>query len=128
MGYESLNLMKVSFHTEIPRGPKTHSVGLSAAGGANISIRKDLEHDLWWNRQGEIGAIHFMLPGPDGLVRLRVLPKGGRSIAVAVGDLMRELDLPVREMFVERGALDAVFREITLSSPAGGAPGDGAHG
>jgi len=63
-----------------------------------------------------------------GLRRLRVRPKDASPIAADIGQLVRAKGVHVREMFVERGALDAVFREITLSRPAGGAPGDGAHG
>ncbi|MGE0213600.1 MAG: ABC transporter ATP-binding protein [Parvibaculaceae bacterium] len=54
----------------------------------------------------------------DGLIRLRALPKSAASPAKAVGDLLRRENLTVEEMVVERGKLDDVFREITMSSGA----------
>ena len=58
----------------------------------------------------------------DGLARLRVLPKSKGSIAADIGQLVRAKGLPVSEMFVEKGTLDDVFREITTG---GGKKGDG---
>jgi ABC-2 type transport system ATP-binding protein len=46
-------------------------------------------------------------------VQLRALPKAGAVIAGEVADLLRQRSLPVVEMFVERGKLDDVFRQIT---------------
>ena len=57
----------------------------------------------------------------DGLARLRVLPKNRVSIAADIGRLVRAKDLPVSEMFVEKGTLDDVFRHITT----GGGKEDG---
>ncbi|HEX9570133.1 MAG TPA: ABC transporter ATP-binding protein [Rhodospirillales bacterium] len=53
----------------------------------------------------------------DGVARLRVLPRNAGLIAADVGELARARNIPVREMFVERGALDEVFRAITTGSP-----------
>jgi len=55
----------------------------------------------------------------DGVARLRILPKESAPIAADVGQLTRAKNIPVREMFVERGALDEVFRAITTGSADG---------
>jgi ABC-2 type transport system ATP-binding protein len=54
------------------------------------------------------------LGSKDGLRRLRARPRDGRSIAVEIGELIRARGIPTREMFVERGQLDEVFRTITI--------------
>ncbi|MBI1986296.1 MAG: ABC transporter ATP-binding protein, partial [Rhodospirillales bacterium] len=53
----------------------------------------------------------------DGVARLRVMPRNAGLIAADIGELARAKNIPVREMFVERGALDEVFRAITTGSP-----------
>jgi ABC-2 type transport system ATP-binding protein len=68
------------------------------------------------------------LPGMTGVspaardgttVRLRAIPKNGAAHAAqAVGDLMRREQLPFEEIYVERGKLDDVFRDITTSTQA----------
>jgi len=45
--------------------------------------------------------------------RIRALPKDGNSIVEDIWEVLRRKNTPVREMFVERGALDDVFRQIT---------------
>ncbi|WP_295558605.1 ABC transporter ATP-binding protein [uncultured Hyphomicrobium sp.] len=54
----------------------------------------------------------------NGHIRLRALPKTAASPAAAVGDLIRRESLSVEEVYVERGKLDDVFREITMSAQA----------
>ncbi|WP_244534511.1 ABC transporter ATP-binding protein [Hyphomicrobium sp. CS1GBMeth3] len=54
----------------------------------------------------------------NGHVRLRALPKDAPAAAKAVGELLRRESLPVEEIYVERGKLDDVFREITMSAQA----------
>jgi ABC-2 type transport system ATP-binding protein len=54
----------------------------------------------------------------NGHVRLRALPKDSASPAKAVGELLRRESLAVDEIYVERGKLDDVFREITMSAQA----------
>jgi len=61
------------------------------------------------------------LEAPNGVARFRVLPVSGASIALPLGDALRGAGVSVREIFVERGALDDVFREITTEE------GDPAH-
>lgn len=50
-----------------------------------------------------------------GLQSLHVLPEAGKSIATNVASALREKGVAVEEMFVERGRLDDVFRQITSS-------------
>ena len=45
--------------------------------------------------------------------RLRALPKDGSSIAEDIWKILRSKNTPVREIFIERGALEDVFRQIT---------------
>jgi len=52
-----------------------------------------------------------------GVARLRILPRDARLIAAEVGEVAQARNIPVREMFVERGALDEVFRAITTGGP-----------
>lgn len=51
-------------------------------------------------------------------VKLRALPKNGALSAQSVGDLLRGQRLSFEEIYVERGKLDDVFREITTTSQA----------
>jgi ABC-2 type transport system ATP-binding protein len=51
--------------------------------------------------------------------QLRVTPKTGKQIAADVAALLREKALPVDELYVERGKLDDVFRQITTSDQGG---------
>ena len=50
----------------------------------------------------------------DGQVQLRAIAKDGKSIAADVAAMLREKSLNVDEMFVERGKLDDVFRQLTV--------------
>ena len=58
------------------------------------------------------------LPAGGSRVRLRVTPAPGASIAGAVATVIQAKGLPIREMFVERGKLDDVFRQITTEEGA----------
>ena len=49
----------------------------------------------------------------NGARRLRARPANGAAIADAIGEMLRSTNTPVRELFVERGTLDDVFRKIT---------------
>lgn len=51
----------------------------------------------------------------NGHAQLRALPKSGRSIAPDVAACLREKAIPIDELFVERGKLDDVFRQITTA-------------
>lgn len=52
-----------------------------------------------------------------GRARLHVVPRAGASVVVPVGDWLRQHDVDTDEVFVDKGALDEVFRAIT--QPAG---------
>jgi len=54
----------------------------------------------------------------NGHVALRAIPKNGKAIATDVASLLHEKELPVEELFVERGKLDDVFRQITTTEGA----------
>jgi ABC-2 type transport system ATP-binding protein len=54
-----------------------------------------------------------VLPNPDGTIRLRVPSLDGQPRLTAVADLLTARQVPAREVTVERGRLDEVFRLIT---------------
>jgi ABC-2 type transport system ATP-binding protein len=60
------------------------------------------------------------LDAVNGHIQLRALPRNGASIAGDVAALLRERSISVEEMFVERGKLDDVFRQITSSDEGAG--------
>jgi ABC-2 type transport system ATP-binding protein len=60
------------------------------------------------------------LPATNGHIQLRAMPKNGAAIAADVAALLRERSITVEEMFVERGKLDDVFRQITTSDVGAG--------
>ena len=51
----------------------------------------------------------------DGRLQLRAIPKNGAGIVTDVASAIRQKALAVDEIFVERGKLDDVFRQITSS-------------
>ena len=51
----------------------------------------------------------------NGQLHLRAIPKNGAGIVADVASLIRQKALVVDEMFIERGKLDDVFRQITTS-------------
>jgi ABC-2 type transport system ATP-binding protein len=52
---------------------------------------------------------------PNGQLQLRAIPKNGAGIVTDVASAIRQKALAVDEIFVERGKLDDVFRQITSS-------------
>jgi len=54
----------------------------------------------------------------DGAKRLVVRPKKGQMIADDVSQLLHKKKIKVREMYMERGTLDDVFRKITAGKKA----------
>ena len=58
------------------------------------------------------------LPAAAGRIQLRAIPAAGATIAADVAALIREKSLPVAELYVERGRLDDVFRQITTEEAA----------
>lgn len=62
----------------------------------------------------------------NGVAHVRAIPKEGAGpIATAVAAAIREKSITVDEMFVERGRLDDVFRQITTADTVGGASSGG---
>jgi ABC-2 type transport system ATP-binding protein len=51
----------------------------------------------------------------NGQMQLRAIPKNGAGIVTDVTSVIRQQALAVDEIFVERGKLDDVFRQITSS-------------
>jgi ABC-2 type transport system ATP-binding protein len=54
----------------------------------------------------------------DGIVNLRALPAKDAAPAKAISELLAREALPFEEIYVERGRLDDVFRDITTSPQA----------
>ena len=52
---------------------------------------------------------------PNGNVEMRALPKAGAAIATDVAAMLREKGIAVEELYIEKGRLDDVFRQITSS-------------
>ncbi len=55
----------------------------------------------------------------NGQVDLRAIPSNGVAIVTDVASLLHEKGITVSELFVERGKLDDVFREVTISEQEG---------
>lgn len=55
------------------------------------------------------------ISGADGHLLVRAMPKNGVGIVTDVASVIRQKALVVEEIFVERGKLDDVFRQITTS-------------
>jgi len=51
-------------------------------------------------------------------VALRAIPRNGREIVTDIAALLRAKEVPVDDLFVERGKLDDVFRQITTTEGA----------
>src|SRR5262245_22241966 len=62
-----------------------------------------------------IKEIETVGTGPNGQLQLRAIPKNGAGIVTDVASAIRQKALAVDEIFVERGKLDDVFRQITSS-------------
>ena len=61
-----------------------------------------------------VGSVETV-SGADGHLLLRAIPKNGAGIVTDVAAAIRQKSLVVEEIFVERGKLDDVFRQITSS-------------
>jgi ABC-2 type transport system ATP-binding protein len=56
--------------------------------------------------------------GVNGSAQLRAMPHASAALLEPVADLLRREQISVDEIYVERGKLDDVFREITTSAQA----------
>lgn len=54
----------------------------------------------------------------DIAIQIRALPKNGATPAKAISELLAREQLPYEELYVEKGKLDDVFRDITTSTQA----------
>ena len=62
------------------------------------------------------GPLIVTLVGTEnGRLQLRAIPKNGAGIVTDVASAIRQKAVAVDEIFVERGKLDDVFRQITSS-------------
>ena len=61
-----------------------------------------------------VGSVETV-SGADGHLLLRAIPRNGAGIVTDVAAAIRQKSLVVEEIFVERGKLDDVFRQITSS-------------
>jgi ABC-2 type transport system ATP-binding protein len=88
-----------------------------------VAIRIDAGRaDAVANALSSLGTVAKVerLPAANGHIQLRALPKSGQAIAADVAALLRDKSIAVEEMFVERGKLDDVFRQITTSDVGAG--------
>jgi ABC-2 type transport system ATP-binding protein len=51
---------------------------------------------------------------PNGHMLLRAIPRGKTMTAAEIAAVLRAQNIPVDELYVERGRLDEVFRQITM--------------
>jgi ABC-2 type transport system ATP-binding protein len=56
---------------------------------------------------------------PNGHFLLRAIPKQKDLAAAEVAALLRAQNIPVDELYVEKGRLDDVFRQITMPEDGG---------
>nr|PZN86072.1 MAG: ABC transporter ATP-binding protein [Pseudomonadota bacterium] len=90
------------------RAPNHGAIAIRVASSHADLVRQTLE------RFSSIAAVETVSK-VNGHLQLRALPKVGMSIAAEVTQAIRESAIAVEEIYVERGKLDDVFRQITTS-------------
>jgi ABC-2 type transport system ATP-binding protein len=88
------------------RVPYHGAVAIRVATGLADAVRRALESSKDISKVETVSAA-------NGQSQLRALPKNGAVIATDVASLIREKAIVVDEIYVERGKLDDVFRQIT---------------
>ena len=88
------------------RSPVHNAVSIRLTAAVSESIKSDLESIA------EVDRIETSNGGSS----LLIVPKGGVQIVEKVSLLVRDKGIEVDELFVERGHLDQVFRELTISN------------
>ena len=88
---------RMPYHNAVALKVAANDAETVAAALSTLSGVQDVEH----------------LPAANGHVQLRAIPRRGSAIAADVAGLIRQRSLPVTELFIERGKLDDVFRQIT---------------
>ncbi|NQU60307.1 MAG: ABC transporter ATP-binding protein [Rhodospirillales bacterium] len=96
----------------IARAPDHNAVFITVDDAQADALQKDLK-DL-----DTVSSVK-KIKAADGAARLRIRPKGKSLIATDIADIIRAKKISVSEMFVERGALDEVFRKITTKKVPG---------
>ena len=93
----------------LAQAPNHNAVVITVEDAVADSLRRDLK------TVAGVTAVEDVpfLGEANGTRRLRALPANGAAIVEDIGELLRGKNTPVREMYVERGALDDVFRKIT---------------
>ncbi len=93
-----------------------------------LLARSDMHNAITLRLRGRVQGARDALASLPGAASVRVLdeseqrtsfqlvPQNGASIADPVGKLVRDNGWDVEEMYVERGRLDDVFRQITTAS------------
>ena len=88
------------------RVPYHGAVAIRVATGQADAVKRALESSKGISKVETVSAA-------NGQSQLRALPKNGAVIATDVASLIREKSIVVDEIYVERGKLDDVFRQIT---------------
>ena len=88
------------------RMPYHHAVAIRVSQAAADTARRALE------ALGTVAKVE-QTGKANGAVTLRALPKEGHTIATEVAALLREKAVDVEELYIEKGRLDDVFRQIT---------------
>ena len=95
------------------RVPYHGAVAIRVATSHVDAVKRALEASKAISRVETISAA-------NGQSQLRALPKNGAVIATDVASLIREKAIVIDEIYVERGKLDDVFRQITTSEQDAG--------
>jgi ABC-2 type transport system ATP-binding protein len=90
------------------RVPYHNAVAIRVKGDSEAAVRAALSAAPSIERVEMVGK-------ENGHLELRAIPRNGAVIAGDVATLIREKSVAVEEIFVERGKLDDVFRQITTS-------------
>ena len=67
---------------------------------------------------GMLAAVEVGVRGTDGLIALSALARDGMSVEGPVRTALASVGIAPREIFIERGRLDEVFRDLTLREAA----------
>ncbi|MBC8339671.1 MAG: ABC transporter ATP-binding protein [Rhodospirillales bacterium] len=102
----------------LAQAPNHNAVVVTVDANAAGALRQNLE-----KVPGVASVEDAPAPGlAEGKLRLRAKPEvhtgTGTDIGDAIGAMLRDKSIPVHELFVERGALDDVFRQITAPEGA----------
>ena len=93
----------------VARAPNHNAVAVSVAS-EDVQSAAKMAKALTGVQSVEI------LEAPDGGARLRVQPKNGSVLVAPLGDALKAANIDIQQIYVERGTLDDVFREITTTS------------